>query len=506
MKLAWVSQMNLVDNNKLRLAGPTEEYTATLARATPGYVGADLASLTSAAGVVAVKRIFKGLLSGAFSSSDEVVAVPQESQGTVLADGSDATEKIDAPARDVEMVPSEEQQDAVPVSDLGLPATSTSSALVTLLRSTPLTPEQLSKLTISLPDFLAALETTQPSATREGFTTRPDVSWADIGALHGIREELEMAVVWPIRRPELFSDLGVGTGGRGVLLWGPPGCGKTLLAKAVAGESGANFISVKGPELLNKYVGESERAVRQVFTRARASAPCVVFFDELDALVPRRDDSLSESSARVVNTLLTELDGLTARGAVYVVGATNRPDMLDPAMCRPGRLDKLLYVDLPSPSERGEIMRTLVRGVRLGSAPSTSLESERDMIVSTVAQLAMDKCDGYSGADLAALVREAAVGALRSVLLSGQISKGESGMVQSDSRISVTPHDFEQALSKLGPSVSAIQRKRYEALRVKFAGGRGGGEIRVREEGRAAEVGIVEEKNARESSGEVSMD
>ncbi|CUA71624.1 Cell division control protein 48 homolog A [Rhizoctonia solani] len=455
--------------DKLRLAGPTEEYTATLARATPGYVGADLASLTSAAGVVAVKRIFKGLLSGAFSSSDEVVAVPQESQGTVLADGSDATEKIDAPARDVEMVPSEEQQDAVPVSDLGPSAASTSSALVTLLRSTPLTPEQLSKLTISVPDFLAALETTQPSATREGFTTRPGVSWADIGALHGIREELEMAVVWPIRRPELFSDLGVGTGGRGVLLWGPPGCGKTLLAKAVAGESGANFISVKGPELLNK----------------------------------------SESSARVVNTLLTELDGLTARGAVYVVGATNRPDMLDPAMCRPGRLDKLLYVDLPSPSERGEIMRTLVRGVRLGSAPSTSLESERDMIVSTVAQLAMDKCDGYSGADLAALVREAAVGALRSVLLSGQISKGESGVAQGDSRISVTPHDFEQALSKLGPSVSAIQRKRYEALRVKFAGGRGGGEIKVREEGRAAEVGIGEglgEKTARGSGEGVSMD
>ncbi|CUA71434.1 hypothetical protein RSOLAG22IIIB_09543 [Rhizoctonia solani] len=495
--------------DKLRLAGPTEEYIATLARATPGYVGADLASLTSAAGVVAVKRIFKGLLSGAFNSSDEAVVVPQESQGTVLADGSDATEKIDAPARDVEMIPSEEQQDVVPVSDLGPSAISTSSALVTLLRSTPLTPEQLSKLTISLPDFLAALETTQPSATREGFTTRPDVNWADIGALHGIREELEMAVVWPIRRPELFSDLGVGTGGRGVLLWGPPGCGKTLLAKAVAGESGANFISVKGPELLNKYVGESERAVRQVFTRARASAPCVVFFDELDALVPRRDDSLSESSARVVNTLLTELDGLTARGAVYVVGATNRPDMLDPAMCRPGRLDKLLYVDLPSPSERGEIMRTLIRGVRLGSAPSTSLESERDTIVSRVAQLAMDKCDGYSGADLAALVREAAVGALRSVLLSGQISKGESGVAQSDNRISVTPHDFEQALSKLGPSVSAIQRKRYEALRVKFAGGRGGGEIRVREEGRAAEVGIGEEsgeKTVRDSSGGVPMD
>ncbi|CAE6497148.1 unnamed protein product [Rhizoctonia solani] len=480
--------------DKLRLAGPTEEYTADLARATSGYVGADLASLTSAAGVIAVKRIFKGLLSGAFNANEEVTEALQGSQSAVQVGVLDDTsEKTDPPVGDVEMAQSDEQQDVAPVSNPGPSITSTSSALTTLLRSTPLTPEQLSQLTISLPDFLAALETIQPSATREGFTTRPDVGWADIGALKGIREELEMAVVWPIRRPELFSDLGVGTGGRGVLLWGPPGCGKTLLAKAVAGESGANFISVKGPELLNKYVGESERAVRQVFTRARASAPCIVFFDELDALVPRRDDSLSESSARVVNTLLTELDGLTARGAVYVAGATNRPDMLDPAMCRPGRLDKLLYVDLPSPSERGEIMRTLIRGVRLGSTPSASLDSERDMIVSTVSQLAMDKCDGYSGADLAALVREAAVGALRSVILSGQIAKAGSEVSQNDNRISVTPRDFEQALSKLGPSVSTVQRKRYEALRVKFAGGRGGGEIKIREEGRAAEVGIGEE-------------
>ncbi|CAE6528311.1 unnamed protein product, partial [Rhizoctonia solani] len=439
--------------NKLRLAGPTEEYTAALARATPGYVGADLASLTSAAGVIAVKRIFKGLLSGAFVTSGEAAEAHQGSQSAIQSGSLDnALEQTDPPAGDVEMTPSDEQQEAAPVSDPAPSTTSASYALTTLLSSTPLTPEQLSKLTISLPDFLAALETTQPSATREGFTTRPDVSWADIGALRGIREELEMAVVWPIRRPELFSDLGVGTGGRGVLLWGPPGCGKTLLAKAVAGESGANFISVKGPELLNKYVGESERAVRQVFTRARASAPCVVFFDELDALVPRRDDSLSESSARVVNTLLTELDGLTSRGAVYVVGATNRPDMLDPAMCRPGRLDKLLYVDLPSPSERGEIMRTLIRGVRLGSTPSVSLDSERDIIVSRIAQLAMDKCDGYSGADLAALVREAAVGALRSVILSGELTKDAPGASQGDNRISVTHHNFEQALSKLGPS------------------------------------------------------
>lgn len=155
----------------------------------------------------------------------------------------------------------------------------------------PLTEAQLSPLCITSADFTAALKEVQPSSKREGFATVPGVTWEDIGALHSTREELHMSIVEPIRRPELFNAVGI-QAPCGVLLWGPPGCGKTLLAKAVANESRANFMSVKGPELLNKYVGESERAVRQVFSRARASAPCVIFFDELDALVPRRDDSL----------------------------------------------------------------------------------------------------------------------------------------------------------------------------------------------------------------------
>ncbi|KAG9083961.1 hypothetical protein FS749_005603 [Ceratobasidium sp. UAMH 11750] len=484
--------------NKLRLSGPTSDYTSILARATPGYVGADLASLTSTAGTIAVKRIFNGLLNGEFKTDTLDETDLSNAETTSQALDVDAQETVVAThVEDVDMTPSEPRPDP-PIDQ---PSVNLTSPLVTLLRSTPLTPAQLAHITITMSDFQAALATVQPSATREGFTTRPDVSWADIGALKEIREELEMAVVWPIRRPELFEDLGVGTGGRGVLLWGPPGCGKTLLAKAVAGESGANFISVKGPELLNKYVGESERAVRQVFTRARASAPCVVFFDELDALVPRRDDSLSESSARVVNTLLTELDGLTARGAVYVVGATNRPDMLDPAMCRPGRLDKLLYVDLPRPEERGEIMRTLIRGVRIGGSsptssststsaqtPTTDPAKDKAETVAAIAQLATDKCDGYSGADLAALVREAAVGALQSVLLERE---------KDDVRVEVTLADFVHALGKLGPSVSAVQRRRYEALRVKFAGGRGGGDVKVREEGgEETEQGVCGEGRA----------
>ncbi|ETW82664.1 nuclear AAA ATPase, partial [Heterobasidion irregulare TC 32-1] len=258
---------------------------------------------------------------------------------------------------------------------------------------------------LSIHDFAAALKHAQPSAQREGFATVPDFTWADAGALHATRSGLHMAVVQPIRRPELFKKVGIDAP-CGVLLWGPPGCGKTLLAKAVANESRANFISVKGPELLNKYVGESERAVRQVFSRARASSPCVIFFDELDALVPRRDESLSESSARVVNTLLTELDGLDSRKGVFVLGATNRPDMIDPAMCRPGRLDKLLYIDLPTADERVEIVRTMMRKLPLG--PDGAKEA--------VETLVRERGDGYSGADLAAVVREAGVLALRRTL------------------------------------------------------------------------------------------
>ncbi|CAG8766758.1 9864_t:CDS:2, partial [Acaulospora colombiana] len=218
---------------------------------------------------------------------------------------------------------------------------SSSIAQFLVAHPSPLTPAQLEPLHITFDDFLSALPTVQPSSKREGFATIPDVTWSDVGALHAIRDELHMSIVQPILHPELFKSVGIDAPS-GVLLWGPPGCGKTLLAKAVANESRANFISVKGPELLNKemcvltrpfkYVGESERALRQVFSRARASSPCIIFFDELDALVPRRDDSLSESSARVVNTLLTELDGLDSRRGVHVIAATNRPDMIDPAM------------------------------------------------------------------------------------------------------------------------------------------------------------------------------
>ncbi|BEJ11844.1 hypothetical protein CspHIS471_0203040 [Cutaneotrichosporon sp. HIS471] len=393
-----------------------------LAKATPGYVGADLTALTTEAGVVAVKRIFEGMAS------------EPELEGMALDDG--------------------------PLASLPQAILQTPIGRFLTRHPNPLAADQLSSLAIGPADFVAALKVVQPSAKREGFATMPDVSWADIGALGNVRDELHMAVVQPIRHPEMFDVVGIDAPS-GVLLWGPPGCGKTLLAKAVANESRCNFISVKGPELLNKYVGESERAVRQVFARARASAPCVIFFDELDALVPRRDDSMSESSARVVNTLLTELDGLDTRKAVYVIGATNRPDMIDPAMVRPGRLDKLLYVDLPSPPERLEILRTHTKRTPIVDADWGHI----DMLVTS------DSCDGFSGADLAALVREAASLALRGALeeIGAFENDNDTGAEKLRPVVVGAPH-FLAAAEKTRPSVSKEQRRNYERMRDRYAG------------------------------------
>jgi ribosome biogenesis ATPase len=218
-----------------------------------------------------------------------------------------------------------------------------------------------------------------------------------------VREELKMSIVEPILNPHRFKQIGL-SAPAGVLLYGPPGCGKTLVARAVANESKANFISIKGPELLNKYVGESEKAVRSLFKRANSSAPCVIFFDELDSLCPKRGSENNSSSERVVNQLLTEMDGLEDRDGVYVIAATNRPDIIDPAMLRPGRLDKLLYVPLPSKEDRLEILKTACRKVPISS--DVNLQ-----------EIAFDAaCQGYSGADLAALVREAQLNTLREVV------------------------------------------------------------------------------------------
>ncbi|XP_031511287.1 nuclear valosin-containing protein-like isoform X3 [Papio anubis] len=305
-----------------------------LAHLTPGFVGADLMALCREAAMCAVNR---GLMK----------LQEQEKKDPEMED-----------------LPSKGVQE----ESLGTESTSETQdelqRLLGLLRDQdPLSEEQMQGLCIELNDFIVALSSVQPSAKREGFVTVPNVTWADIGALEDIREELTMAILAPVRNPDQFKALGLVTPA-GVLLAGPPGCGKTLLAKAVANESGLNFISVKGPELLNMYVGESERAVRQVFQRAKNSAPCVIFFDEVDALCPRRSDRETGASVRVVNQLLTEMDGLEARQQVFIMAATNRPDIIDPAILRPGRLDKTLFVGLPPPTDRLAILKTITKGRR----------------------------------------------------------------------------------------------------------------------------------------------
>ncbi|KAJ9104840.1 hypothetical protein QFC19_003799 [Naganishia cerealis] len=415
---------------QLKLQDPDSFNFVELSKRTPGYVGADLKSLVTAAGISAIKRIFESL---------------SEHEAELLSN--------EVNSMDLEMETDKSNFDSK----------SEAEKLSTIQRflmqhPNPLTPEQLLPLAITYDDFLVALPTIQPTAKREGFATVPDVTWRNVGALNHIRMELHMCIVQPIKKPELYEKVGI-TAPAGVLMWGPPGCGKTLLAKAVANESRANFISIKGPELLNKYVGESEKAVRQVFQRARASVPCIIFFDELDALVPRRDTSLSESSSRVVNTLLTELDGLNDRKGIFVVGATNRPDMIDPAMLRPGRLDKTLYIELPSSAERLEILQTLVR------ACGTPLASSVDL--HTIAY--DERCRNFSGADLSSLVREAGVVALKKKFFHGQNIKdldasGYYDQQEESDEVEVTQEDFLKALNSINPSVNDKDRARYERL------------------------------------------
>ncbi|KAI9686459.1 MAG: hypothetical protein M1820_010618 [Bogoriella megaspora] len=379
---------------------------AQLAKMTPGFVGADIRDLVGKAGTWSMDRYREALDKQAI-----------------------ATESNDEQRMEVEGVTNERTSDSAMDRSI--------RRLVKRAWDFNMKePEGFEDDTLSMEAFLAVLPEIQPSSKREGFATIPDTTWEDIGALKEVREELQVAIVEPIKAPEKFEQVGIAAP-TGVLLWGPPGCGKTLLAKAVANESKANFISVKGPELINKYVGESERAVRQLFTRARSSVPCVILLDEVDSIIPRREDALSEASTRVVNMLLTELDGLSARQGIWVIAATNRPDIIDPAMLRPGRLETLLYVGLPGANERVEILRALLR------------KKPIDDELAEVARV----CDGFSGADLGSLLRK-----------SGQLAlKRAATNFGSKELPSVKEEDFRAAIKVIKPSIRDI--KKYEKLK-----------------------------------------
>ena len=314
----------------------------------------------------------------------------------------------------------------------------------------------LENLYIEQEDFNLALTQIQPTSKREGFSTIPNVTWEDVGGLKDLREELYYDIVLPITEPSKLKLVGISKA-VGVLLYGPPGCGKTLLAKAVANEAKANFISIKGPELLNKYVGESERAIRSLFIRAKNSSPCIIFFDELDALVPKRSQENNNSSERVVNQLLTEMDGLEDRKQIFIIAATNRPDIIDPAMLRPGRLDKLLYVPLPDYNDRCSILETITKNLKL----------EKDVELN---KINLDKrMEGFSGADIAALVREAQLHALKRLNeLDKKIKKDEINSKEEKPEFKINMYDFEYSLNNILPSVSMNDKKKYETLKKKL--------------------------------------
>ncbi len=300
------------------------------------------------------------------------------------------------------------------------------------LESDTIPAEVLEKMEVRMEDFLAAYKEIVPSGLREIYVEVPEVRWSDVGGLEDVKQQLREAVEWPLKYPEVFEQMGIQPP-KGILLFGPPGTGKTLLAKAVATESGANFIAIRGPEILSKWVGESEKAIRQTFRRARQVAPAIIFFDEIDAIAPARGfrHDTSGVTDRIVNQLLTEMDGIEPLRNVVVIAATNRPDILDPALLRPGRFDKLIYVPPPDYKARLEILRIHTRNMPLAE----------DVDLEYIAR----RAEGYSGADLEALVREAALQALREDINTSKVYM----------------RHFEKALTIIKPSITPQMERMY---------------------------------------------
>ncbi|NJE47447.1 AAA family ATPase [Thermococcus sp. GR7] len=317
--------------------------------------------------------------------------------------------------------------------------------------------EVLEELKVTKRDFYEALKMVEPSALREVLLEVPNVRWDDIGGLEDVKQELKEAVEWPLKYPEAFLGLGI-TPPKGILLYGPPGTGKTLLAKAVATESEANFIAIRGPEVLSKWVGESEKNIREIFRKARQAAPTVIFIDEIDAIAPRRGTDVNRVTDRLINQLLTEMDGIAENSGVVVIAATNRPDIIDPALLRPGRFDRLILVPAPDEKARLEIFKVHTRNVPL--AEDISLE-----------ELAR-RTEGYTGADIAAVVREAAMLAMRKALQEGVIKPGMKAD-EIKQKVKVTMADFEEALEKIGPSVSKETMEYYKKIQEQFKHSRG---------------------------------
>jgi transitional endoplasmic reticulum ATPase len=302
----------------------------------------------------------------------------------------------------------------------------------------PLSTHILSKLKVTDEDFRNALRSVRPSALREVLVEAPNIEWKDIGGLENLKLQLKESIELPLKKPESFKRLGIKPP-KGVLLYGPPGVGKTLLAKAVANESESNFILVKGPELLNKYVGESEKGVRKIFEKARQAAPSIIFFDEIDSLAPRRGmDMSSQVTERVVNAILAEMDGLEDLHDVVVLAATNRPDLIDPALLRPGRFDRIIATPLPDKKARLDIFKIHTEDMPLA----------KDINLEKLAE----KTINFNGADIQAVCREAALDAMRKDINVKEISM----------------QNFNNVLSKTAPSVKEEDAKKYKDIEERY--------------------------------------
>ncbi|CUV03974.1 unnamed protein product [Cryptosporidium hominis] len=321
----------------------------------------------------------------------------------------------------------------------------------------------LDSMAVSQDHFNSALGVCNPSSLRETVVEVPNIKWDDIGGLEEVKRNLQEMILYPIEHPEKFERFGMSPS-RGVLFYGPPGCGKTLLAKAVASECSANFISVKGPELLTLWFGESEANVREVFDKARAAAPCVLFFDELDSIGTQRGSSMGDAGGagdRVMNQLLTEIDGVGVKKNLFFIGATNRPEILDEALLRPGRLDQLIYIPLPDLPARVSVLQAILRKSPLS----------KNVPISFIAQ----KTEGFSGADLAELCQRAAKAAIRDAIAAEELKKasGDDSAMKIEDEVDSHIYEigrkhFEEAFAGARRSVSITDLAKYDQFRMKF--------------------------------------
>ncbi len=317
--------------------------------------------------------------------------------------------------------------------------------------------EVLNKIIVRMSDFQEALKEVEPSAMREVLVEVPDIKWDDIGGLEGVKEELREAIEWPLKYPELFAQMNA-VPPKGLLLYGPPGTGKTLLAKAAANESEANFISVKGPELLNKYVGESEKAVREVFRKARQASPCIIFFDEIDSVAPLRGSGSGDSNVteRVISQFLTEMDGLEELRNVVIIAATNRPDIVDPALLRPGRFDRMLLVPPPDLEARKQIFRIHTKKTPLAD----------DVKLDELAR----KTEGYTGADIASICNTAVMLSIKEHI--GKAKDAEDAKKKAKG-LKVARRHFDEAMQKVKP-ISSQELRMYERFSQQFSDAKAG--------------------------------